>query len=447
MKKIQLFLASILIFSIFSCNNNVSSNTTSNEVTSSENYTQEELFDEWKKAKEYTINYNDEYTSFFNVETYKDNVLMDKNDTYQTYKDGMTLIEKNNYILDNDKLALYKYSKEVTKIVDDNGKQRIKYYNEQGDSKNKETKGEYITLSKAKKMNYYNPNSFLEGLNIEGENYNEFITILKTSFIEIDEKNISVSFDKNNEMINLNIMIKHEYVDDSIDDQGYLKSNEEGTMVISSKDNKIVETKYDYNIKINYENEENNYKVNHISHGNINYNFDKEKYNKISVETETTIYNDQENIRYYVGDFAFVYPQKFEYNEIFTVNDGIEYLSNHENFIIKEKQEDVSSYISLYLDKEMTKPFTSITLSDELTLYIKFNMPLDKSLVICAIDNDTYFDIANIYLLNVGDSFNPKNRYPNTKILSIDGKEVDNNSSLDFVINDNTIHTIIFDGY
>ena len=48
-----------------------------------------------EKAKEYTINYNDEYTSFLNVETYKDNVLMDKNDTYQTYKDGMTLIEKN----------------------------------------------------------------------------------------------------------------------------------------------------------------------------------------------------------------------------------------------------------------------------------------------------------------------------------------------------------------
>lgn len=447
MKKIQLFLSSILIFSIFSCNNNVSSSTTSNDVTSSENYTQEELFDEWKKAKEYTINYNDEYTSFFNVETYKDNVLMDKNDTYQTYKDGMTLIEKNNYILENDKLELYKYSKEVTKIVDDNGKQRIKYYNEQGDSKNKEIKGEYITLSKAKKMNYYNPNSFLEGLNVEGENYNQFITILKTSFIEIDEKNISVSFDKNNEMVNLNIIIKHEYVDDSINDQGYLKSNEEGKMVISSKDNKIIETKYDYKIKINYENEKNNYEVNQINHGNINYNFDEEKYNKISVETETTIYNDQENIRYYVGDFAFVYPQKFEYNEIFTANDGIEYLSNHENFIIKEKQEDVSSYISLYLDKEMTKPFTSITLSDELTLYIKFNMPLDKSLVICAIDNDTYFDIANIYLLNVGDSFNPKNRYPNTQILSIDGKEVDNNSSLDFVINDNTIHTIIFDGY
>lgn len=447
MKKLQLFIATILIFSIFSCNNNVSSNTTSNEVTSSENYTQEELFDEWKKAKEYTINYNNEYTSFFNVETYKDNVLIDKNDTYQTYKDGMTLIEKNNYILENDKLELYKYSKEVTKIVDDNGKQRIKYYNEQGDSKNKEIKGEYITLSKAKKMNYYNPNSFFEGLNVEGENYNQFITILKTSFIEIDEKNISVSFDKNNEMVNLNIIIKHEYVDDSINDQGYLKSNEEGKMVISSKDNKIIETKYDYKIKINYENEKNNYEVNQINHGNINYNFDEEKYNKISVETETTIYNDQENIRYYVGDFAFVYPQKFEYNEIFTANDGIEYLSNHENFIIKEKQEDVSSYISLYLDKEMTKPFTSITISDELTLYIKFNMPLDKSLVICAIDNDTYFDIANIYLLNVGDSFNPKNRYPNTKILSIDGKEVDNNSSLDFVINDNTIHTIIFDGY
>lgn len=447
MKKIQFLLALVLIFSIFSCDNNVSSSTTSKEVTSSENYTQEELFDEWKKAKEYTINYNNEYTSFFNVETYKDNVLMDKNDTYQTYKDGMTLIEKNNYILENDKLKLYEYSKEVTKIVDDNGKQRIKYYNEQGDSKNKEIKGEYITLSKAKKMNYYNPNSFLEGLNVEGENYNQFITILKTSFIEIDEKNISVSFDKNNEMVNLNIIIKHEYVDDSINDQGYLKSNEEGKMVISSKDNKIIETKYDYKIKINYENEKNNYEVNQINHGNINYNFDEEKYNKISVETETTIYNDQENIRYYVGDFAFVYPQKFEYNEIFTANDGIEYLSNHENFIIKEKQEDVSSYISLYLDKEMTKPFTSITLSDELTLYIKFNMPLDKSLVICAIDNDTYFDIANIYLLNVGDSFNPKNRYPNTKILSIDGKEVDNNSSLDFVINDNTIHTIIFDGY
>lgn len=447
MKKIQLFLATILIFSIFSCNNNVSSSTTSNEVTSSENYTQEELFDEWKKAKEYTINYNDEYTSSNNVETYKDNVLMDKNDTYQTYNDGMTLIEKSSYILDNDKLELYRYSKEATKIVDDNGKQRIKYYNEQGDSKNKETKGEYITLSKAKKMNYYNPNSFLEGLNVEGENYNQFITILKTSFIEIDEKNISVSFDKNNEMVNLNIIIKHEYVDDSIDDQGYLKSNEEGKMVISCKDNKIIETKYDYKIKINYENEEKNYEVNQINHGNINYNFDEEKYNKISVETETTIYNDQENIRYYVGDFAFVYPQKFEYNEIFTANDGIEYLSNHENFIIKEKQEDVSSYISLYLDKEMTKPFTSITLSDALTLYIKFNMPLDKSLVIFAIDNDTYFDIANIYLLNVGDKFNPKNRYPYTQILSIDGKEVDNNSSLDFVINDNTIHTIIFDGY
>lgn len=137
----------------------------------------------------------------------------------------------------------------------------------------------------------------------------------------------------------------------------------------------------------------------------------------------------------------------FEYNEIFTANDGIEYLSNHENFIIKEKQEDVSSYISLYLDKEMTKPFTSMTLLDELTLYIKFNMPSDKSLVICAIDNNTYFDIANIYLLNVGDNFNPKNRYPYTQILSIDGKEVDNNSSLDFVVNDNTIHTVIFDGY
>ena len=51
MKKIQLFLALVLIFSIFSWNNNVSSSTTSNEVTSSENYTQEELFDEWKKLK------------------------------------------------------------------------------------------------------------------------------------------------------------------------------------------------------------------------------------------------------------------------------------------------------------------------------------------------------------------------------------------------------------
>ena len=47
MKKIQLFLALVLIFSIFSCDNNVSSSTTSKEVTSSENFTQEELFDKW----------------------------------------------------------------------------------------------------------------------------------------------------------------------------------------------------------------------------------------------------------------------------------------------------------------------------------------------------------------------------------------------------------------
>lgn len=62
MKKIQLFLALVLMFSIFSCNNNVSSSTTSNDVTSSENFTQEELFDKWNKAKKYTINYNNEYT-------------------------------------------------------------------------------------------------------------------------------------------------------------------------------------------------------------------------------------------------------------------------------------------------------------------------------------------------------------------------------------------------
>ena len=42
MKKIQLFLTLVLIFSIFSCNNNVSRSTTSKEVTSSENFTQEE---------------------------------------------------------------------------------------------------------------------------------------------------------------------------------------------------------------------------------------------------------------------------------------------------------------------------------------------------------------------------------------------------------------------
>ena len=45
MKKVQFLLTLVLIFSIFSCNNNVSSSTTSNEVTSSENFTQEELFD------------------------------------------------------------------------------------------------------------------------------------------------------------------------------------------------------------------------------------------------------------------------------------------------------------------------------------------------------------------------------------------------------------------
>ena len=97
MKKNQFLLALVLIFSIFSCDNNVSSSTTSKEVTSSENFTQEELFDKWNKAKKYTINYNDEYTSSFNVEIYKDNVLMDKNDTYQEVILNINLDNKYKY--------------------------------------------------------------------------------------------------------------------------------------------------------------------------------------------------------------------------------------------------------------------------------------------------------------------------------------------------------------
>lgn len=444
MKKILLImLTAILMVGVVSCDNKVSS---SGSLSSSENYTQEELFNEWKKGKDYTLNYKGEYTSYLYEETYKDSELMGKSDVYQTYNDGMTLIENNVYMSKNNKLELVNYSKQAIKKVNDNGKERTKLYQENGNGSNKNVRGEYIKISQAKQMNYYSPESFLEGLELSGNNYNDFIKNLKSSFNEIDEVKVDLLFSKENEIINFSISFEYEYVDDSIKDQDYLKSDEYGIMILSCKDNKIIETIYDYKTKLNYKDETNNYEIKDTRKGNIDYQFDKEKYNKFSVETETTTYNDGEYINYFVGDYPFIFSQQFDFNETFTENDGIEFLANHNNFIIRGQDDDVSSYISLYLDKELTKPFTSITLNEEITLYVKFNMPSDKSLVICVMQNESYTRLALIYLVDVGNTFRTNYRFPYNDVISIDGKEVDNNTNLDFVINDNTIHTVIYAG-
>ena len=86
---------------------------------------------------------------------------------------------------------------------------------------------------------------------------------------------------------------------------------------------------------------------------------------------------------------------------------------------------------------------------NSMTLYVKFNIPSDKAIVVYVFVNEKSEEkhpvLKIIYLEDVGNTYDTSKSFEGYKILSIDGIEVSEDEDTNFKIIENKVYIIICD--
>lgn len=357
---------------------------------------------------------------------------------------------------ENGNMSVVNFDTIVLKPVLDNGVERTKLYTETLDEGEIVKEGSYVAPDYA---SYYFEDSTIKFRIYEdfvdcGTDANEFLNDLNRVFLNkenYEKEPDDVKWKKENDgTISLTIKIADEYVDtyEEEKDATYQKSYYNDEIIYYVKDGKIVSSQCSYQNGNIYEDETKNYSGTYKIHTEYRYEFDQEMYDSFDIETDETINEYYGHVRFIVEGYNFLFSDSScLVGENYTAEQSIQYLSDLLNFIIHPREiESPNEFLALYTDKEMTQPFTSMTMEEDVTLYVKFVLPEDWAVVITLFKRmDGYVRIQLAYLQKVGSTFRSNYVFQDYTVLEIDGKEVKEGDSVDILLAENRVYTVLYD--
>ncbi len=416
-------------------------------------FTEEENIKQWVDGLTYSINYTNDYTiqtinSYFDE---NDTINLKEEYTISRSEDSFFYIQSTLEKNEDDILSMTGFNNTVIKKVIDNTVERTKLYNSTLDEDGNIIKtGTYVAPYYA---DYYEDFSLQNEIKETFENcsldYQLFLESLKKAFTDENDgkEPEKISFTRGNDgSISLLIKIKNTYVSEDIEDEDYINSSYDDEIIYTVKEGKIISMKITFISEDFYKDILKNEREKLIRSTLYDYNFASTQYEKFDITTDETT-NE------YYGTVSFVvenqnttfYDITCLVGETYSANDSINYLLSLPNFIVFSEKHDYS-FLDLYTDKEMTKPFTSMIMEDNVTLYVKFNLPENKSAIITLfkLQND-YIRIQLVYIDNVGNIFQTKDVFQDYKVLEIDGKEIKDNENTNILLESNKVYFVLYD--
>lgn len=361
------------------------------------------------------------------------------------------------------------------KTVNDNGTTRTKrylaekYYNR---PEADDIKGYYVAPDTAKDLTLYSPSTMIEDLNLPTEaSYEKILNMFKEWWFEDeDESNftskLSLEKDEDNSIC-LTFSVNYSYTQMDYDDNQYTNSGTESHKYLI-KNGMLTHylysdlSVYDYLAQPNYNYTEDSSITFTFTYNNFNEDF----YNSIDVSTETTENLYTGYVNFYYNGYEYGVDMKVPVGDSFNAEDVKNFLVGWDkncgyNTLIGRLNYDDPAYddyseeqkaewieeskaenlrfmnaMQLYIDPEMTKPFTSdITINEykeNINIYIKLTAPEDTAWVISVIPsrNDATLNQLYVRFIQAGISnadntvsFNANSRLSGFPVISVDGNE------------------------
>ncbi len=346
-----------------------------------------------------------------------------------------------------------KKSVDVVKEVKVDGKNKMKHYQFSWDkSSGKEVKkGYYVNPTYANTLEV----STVEGtfndyfLN-SGNTLNEFTMNFKKNLFGEMSNNFDLTSEiiKDKEGYSLLMKISGTYIDSYNDNSNYLNTNEEYniefTMYESNFCNIDVYNKTTENMKDGSKNITRLEQINRLQ--NV---FQEETYNNYDMVTSETINAYYVPVNYYLNGYLFAKEiGSALYEEVFKEEIAHSFLVGCNNFIndIYGSGISRSTSFSLYSDKNLTSPLTdNIVLNDEINVYIKPDYSKGGYVQMMAKDSEGNFRVNALFFVERGKTFTTSLTGEDYKLVSIDGKAVEEGASLSININENRTYIVMFE--
>lgn len=219
------------------------------------------------------------------------------------------------------------------------------------------------------------------------------------------------------------------------------------TFTFTAKNGKIVEITGDTTESDTYEDATLNYNYKSKRVIEMNYAFDQKGLDEIdvsNVEPVNAYYPDVcLNIDGDIG--AYFYDDSLA-GETITEKQLVDYFNRNQYMFIGN--DDNSQLFEIYLDKNLTERFTSVTLTqEEYNFYIKFVVPDDKALVFTLFEktndkNEKYSSLHLVYVWDLNKRFYPRDTLKNYEVISVNGKPVEGYSS--FLCDESKVYTVLY---
>ena len=409
-------------------------------------YTVEENFDYWAKGRNYSLNYDGSYTTTQTTtqKNLNNDILLSCDYLAESSEGTKYLRIRDEQYSSNDDGVLDARDRiiRVFKEVDDNGITRTKHFYS-SDRNGKITKrGEYVSPESYTSYITHSPSNIVKDLYLDkGDNYHDFLECV-TNYIlsDMDIDPIQIDFTRNTDgSVTLSIAFSFD-AEFSLDDATYLKSTYEYTICATVKNEKLISTEYTIvQSELHSDTTKNKAIVNSIL-SKLSYEFDQEEYDKIDITTDETTNNYYSNLSLVINGHIF----KNSYHFVLVGDELTSYraLDLITSNVINVSSQEPNGIFEIYVDEDMTIPFTGFTVTDpNVTLYVKI-VPVDGTSIIVTINEGDDRSYNFIYIKEPNSEYIFESDISSGyDIVSVNGKEITTETS--FICNEKEIYIVV----
>lgn len=415
------------------------------------NYTDEENFDYWVKGRDFSIDYDGIYTTSSNYTETNEvtGKIVEKNSCQESFSGSDYFLirehQSNPLGIDSDNTSFEKSTTVVKKLLNAEREKALYYHMSESNDEIRKS-ASYVAPDYASRFhNYYNPSNLLEDYYIEdGKTFAELSENIKNGIAEGIEISVDIRLNKNSDgSVSLLIAFEMEEISDSIDDKDYQKTYSNFSYEIIVKDGKITSLIYKDATEEFYTDKAKNTFTTSYEKIDINYEFDKAKFESIDTTTD-------EIGNMYFAKILFVI-NGYEYNSVdlsylvdskYTLDNALYFFESDYTFMIGSRDTAIDSMMEFYIDKEMTIPLTEIEkLEPDTTIYIKLVVPTDYAMIISVIETESYSRINLIHLLPLNSEYIFDNYVPFYEVVLVDGETISDETS--FICSENKVYVVI----
>lgn len=335
----------------------------------------------------------------------------------------------------------------TVKKVQIDGKEKFKQIYESNLNGKKSKSGKIVRSDYIKNIAQNNPSEVIEDFGIteflEANTYTNFCTTIEEIFNNIgtfESKSYSFTRSKTGQ-VNFNLSYSYsEHEEGRYEDSDYLITQVQESQSSTIENGKLKYLTYTSIENIKFEDETKNVLKKDIQNVEIKYSFDYDKFDDISMETETTKNECYANILFDVNGYYLSDEDSVLVDETYTYNDAVLFLINIvARFIIYNG--NINGMFEVYQDKEMMQVFNESLITESgLKLYIKLIPPENKSMIL-TINQSRDNLVKFVHVFEIGSTYNFDDILSGYNVLSIDGLDATNKTEL--LCEENKIYTLI----